>query len=305
MSGWDSPQVGKRNSRALQTPSSPVQNVVGSYDRDADIDVIYDSASQSSDNNDQRFAFENFPQSPQSPSRRARDRENRLFDQTANQTPVRSATDSYVGDSYSEAKREIPVNVASLLKGQSFIGHGQMEDHHQKQVTTPYMRGQLVHAYKIGVWVAFFGASVTAMFKGNLILVCLARLASNLAVLIFSPCAGNIVSRVSIQKILVASTLFRGFLYVAVLPTAWAFFMTEYGVAQSPGYFIAFLLVMFLDGVAIAFGNVLDADCGGLQMVGSFFGFSPSPAAHYKLSFTFEMTLHAGMVVWTHVIDHI
>eukprot|EP00920_Eleutheroschizon_duboscqi_P021541 GHVT01051056.1.p1 GENE.GHVT01051056.1~~GHVT01051056.1.p1 ORF type:complete len:647 (+),score=165.15 GHVT01051056.1:1147-3087(+) len=125
-----------------------------------------------------------------------------------------------------------------------------------------YLRGQLLNVAKAAVWWSMFGVLVTSL-TGRGMAVGAARSSFNLALVLFSPVAGAVAEVARIRNLLILTTVGRLLLWGLAVPVLW---MTlKVGSGQHDLFFWLFLLLMWLDGLHVAFANVVDIDCGGLD----------------------------------------
>lgn len=135
-----------------------------------------------------------------------------------------------------------------------------------------YIRGQILGAIRAGFWWVVLSPLVLALFNHNAIVLAAARLLFNSALLIASPYAAATVEQSSIRRFLILSTFTRVIAYALCLPTAWILTQTEWVIQILPLsadnlFLVVFLIVLTIDGVLVAFSNVVDVDCGGADLV--------------------------------------
>lgn len=126
------------------------------------------------------------------------------------------------------------------------------------------------------VWWVGFTYLILTLFNGSSYLVGGTRICFNLALMLCSPMAGGFAERCNIKQLLNRTVVGRGIIYCMAIPLAW--FLMDSGVlftVTTPvhvSFFVVFLLVIFIDGIAVAFSNVADIDSGGVNLVAMQYG---------------------------------
>ncbi len=182
--------------------------------------------------------------------------------------------------------------------------HARASAARDKRLIDSYFVGQIANVTKMGVWWAVFGPLTLAMFRGSVWGVACARLVFNSAMLMASPIAGAAVERISARSLLVGATIARGLLYSIVIPLAWLFMRSDWiagaPAVASPVWYGVFLTLLFADGACVAFANVVDCDCGGLELVAAQYATAPiADATRRRLTTTHESAFDLGMIILT------
>merc|ERR550514_817888 len=82
-------------------------------------------------------------------------------------------------------------------------------DSEARKVQRAYLYGQIFHVAKMAVWWSMFGPLLLAAAPETPGIIGYARMAFNVALMIFSPLSGVLVSKVSVKTTLVSTTLLR------------------------------------------------------------------------------------------------
>ena len=138
-----------------------------------------------------------------------------------------------------------------------------------------YVYGQLCNVAKAGVWWVTFSPLVLALFTGFFPAIGFTRLVFNLALFLVSPWAGAMVGSWAVKTVLNFSTILRLLVYVVFVPVSWLFLQTRYlkewvDIDNKLFKYIflgCFLLFVGIDGIAVSFSNLVDIDCGGLNLL--------------------------------------
>ena len=80
--------------------------------------------------------------------------------------------------------------------------------------------------------------------------------------------------RFSVKSILLRTTALRAVVWVVLVPLCWFLFSSDLVGATSSysALYACLLMLLFFDGIAVAFSNVVDIDCGGLDLIASQYG---------------------------------
>eukprot|EP01071_Lankesteria_metandrocarpae_P006969 Lankesteria_metandrocarpae@DN4538_c0_g1_i1.p1 len=131
-----------------------------------------------------------------------------------------------------------------------------------EQIWKSYLVGQSANVAKAAVWWSMFGVLVISL-GGRDSAVGTSRMAFNLALVAVSPFASALVERTSVRRMLNFTTLGRMLVWSFGVPIGWVI-LNNYLKMKST-FWVYFVVLMFVDGVQVAFANVVDIDCGGLE----------------------------------------
>lgn len=166
-----------------------------------------------------------------------------------------------------ELGRESPPSVATQaahedpLPTDDISSTGVLEVTRMQSICSAYLRGQLSNVAKAAVWWSTFGVLAEAVTNIP-VAVGMTRLVFNLALVFVSPIAGVVSEKVPIHSLLTLTTWGRFLIWCCFIPTSWI--LTGFYHLPSPIFYAFFLCFVFLDGVQVAFANIMDIDCGGL-----------------------------------------
>eukprot|EP00514_Thraustochytrium_sp_LLF1b_P002722 CAMPEP_0184524876 /NCGR_PEP_ID=MMETSP0198_2-20121128/9776_1 /TAXON_ID=1112570 /ORGANISM="Thraustochytrium sp., Strain LLF1b" /LENGTH=564 /DNA_ID=CAMNT_0026916253 /DNA_START=1173 /DNA_END=2867 /DNA_ORIENTATION=- len=162
-----------------------------------------------------------------------------------------------------------------------------------------YLFGQTGHLLRVSLW--WSGLSPLAFaLVGRESSVGALRVAFNVALFLFSPLGGVLVRRVPMEKVLVLTTGIRGFLYGVALPLVWLFFRSGLLVGASmPAAFVSLVIILFLDGVLVALGNVVDIDMGGVGILGAQLGLPVTDGLRNRMNSLFQIVMDGSFVVFS------
>lgn len=138
-----------------------------------------------------------------------------------------------------------------------------------RRIVKCYLWGQLANVVKAAFWWSSFGVLSAALLQRPLA-IGLSRAAFNMALLLLSPTAAALCERVSVRSLLVKTTLTRLALWGFCFPGA--FVLLQLLLQRNDLLLGAALVLMFVDGAAVALGNLADVDCGGLDLLSAQFG---------------------------------
>ncbi|KAL8446216.1 hypothetical protein Emed_005171 [Eimeria media] len=125
-----------------------------------------------------------------------------------------------------------------------------------------YLWGQLANVMKAAVWWSSFGV-LSVSLLGFPLAVGLLRAAFNAALVLLSPLASAAAETTSMRALLLSTTAARWLVWGVGIPAAW---LGVYVHLNRPDWFLLIALsLVFLDGIQVAFSNVVDVDCGGLD----------------------------------------
>ena len=139
-----------------------------------------------------------------------------------------------------------------------------------------FLWGQYGNLFKFSLWWCAL-APLTYALLNSVEAIGVGRIVYNSALCILSPVGAVVVERVAPRKMLLATTWVRFIVWCLLLPLLWLVMDKEW-LSASPftlGY-IVFNVMLFIDGVTVGMGNILDIDACGLDMIGG----------HYKVEIT-------------------
>lgn len=163
--------------------------------------------------------------------------------------------------------------------------------------------------FSVGVWWVGFTYLILALFGGSSYLVGGTRICFNLALLLCSPMAGGIAEKTNIKKLLNKTVLVRGLIYVLAIPVAWVLMDSELlwsaHTALHTSFFIVFLLIIFIDGIGVAFSNVADIDSGGVNLVAAQYGIEIDDNIRNYFNSLHIMFFDLSMVVFNPILAYV
>ncbi|KAL8274620.1 hypothetical protein Esti_001449 [Eimeria stiedai] len=125
-----------------------------------------------------------------------------------------------------------------------------------------YLWGQLANVMKAAVWWSSFGV-LSVSLLGFPLAVGVLRAAFNAALVLLSPLASAAAETISMRSLLLSTTAARWLVWGVGIPAAWVGMCVH---LSRPDWFLFIALsLVFLDGIQVAFSNVVDVDCGGLD----------------------------------------
>ncbi|KAL8449778.1 hypothetical protein Emag_003532 [Eimeria magna] len=131
-----------------------------------------------------------------------------------------------------------------------------------RRVWRYYLWGQLANVTKAAVWWSSFGV-LSVSLLGFPLAVGFLRAAFNAALVLLSPLASAAAEATSMRALLLSTTAARWLVWGVGIPAAW---IGVYVHLNRPDWFLLIALsLVFLDGIQVAFSNVVDVDCGGLD----------------------------------------
>jgi hypothetical protein len=153
----------------------------------------------------------------------------------------------------------------------STTGRTARADAQAKKILNGYLKGQLANVAKFGIWWTLLSPTVLALFNGNALSIGITRVCFNFAMFLFSPIAGFLIESVPVRRVLNLTTFLRAFLYIFVIPGLWVLLRSGWIIPVQEEFkwvFLGtFMSAVFLDGICVAFSNVVDIDCGGTQLL--------------------------------------
>jgi hypothetical protein len=168
-------------------------------------------------------------------------------------------------------QEEINRNQEYQIRDESSERRSARTDARAKNILNGYLKGQLANVAKFGIWWAMLSPLVLALFNGNAISIGITRVCFNFAMFLLSPLAGFLIENVPVKRVLNLTTFMRAFLYIIVIPGLWVLLRSGWVIPveeQFKWVFLGtFMSCIFLDGVCVAFSNVVDIDCGGTQLL--------------------------------------
>eukprot|EP00744_Colponema_vietnamica_P003164 GILI01004885.1.p1 GENE.GILI01004885.1~~GILI01004885.1.p1 ORF type:complete len:589 (-),score=199.63 GILI01004885.1:1410-3176(-) len=174
------------------------------------------------------------------------------------------------------------------------------------QILSGYLYGQLGNVGKMAVWWSVFTPLIMSMFDDE-DAVGTMRVAFNLALMFLSPLAGCVAERVSVKKLLNVTTTIRLFVWVVFVPAAWVVLKSDWVpyCTNSTAFYIVMLLLLFLDGSQVAVSNVVDIDCGGLDLLGQQHGAEVTDVVRNKFNSTHQIVFDSSFIVFTPIIGYL
>eukprot|EP00735_Rhodelphis_limneticus_P003719 TRINITY_DN15228_c0_g1::TRINITY_DN15228_c0_g1_i1::g.30866::m.30866 TRINITY_DN15228_c0_g1::TRINITY_DN15228_c0_g1_i1::g.30866 ORF type:complete len:569 (+),score=80.05 TRINITY_DN15228_c0_g1_i1:98-1804(+) len=166
-----------------------------------------------------------------------------------------------------------------------------------------YVYGQLGNLAKMAVWWTALSPLVFATI-GKSSAVGTARLAYNTALLVLSPLAGALCERVALKTILNMTTLSRMIIWGFLVPLAWWLFssgLMEATTSETAMYAVLMALI-FIDGIQVAFSNVVEMDCGGIDLLANAHGIAVEDSLRNRLNAIHEGSLNLSMVIFAPAI---
>ncbi|CBZ55004.1 hypothetical protein NCLIV_054310 [Neospora caninum Liverpool] len=165
-----------------------------------------------------------------------------------------------------------------------------------QKICRSYLFGQLANVTKAAVWWSMFGTLMISIV-GSDNAVGITRSAFNLALVLVSPLAGAVAERASIRRLLATTTVTRLLIWSAAVPAAWIFFKND---LDRPDLFLVCLVVlMFCDGVQVAFANVVDIDCGGLDTLSAQYSLPIDDSLRNKLNGCHQVVFDLSFILFT------
>ncbi|PFH34018.1 hypothetical protein BESB_071700 [Besnoitia besnoiti] len=165
-----------------------------------------------------------------------------------------------------------------------------------QKIWRSYLYGQLANVTKAAVWWSMFGTLMISIV-GNDSAVGITRAAFNLALVLVSPLAGAVAERASIRRLLGTTTVTRLLIWSAAVPAAWLFLKND---LDRPDLFLLCLVaLMFFDGVQVAFANVVDIDCGGLDTLSAQYDLPVDDSLRNKMNGCHQMVFDLSFIVFT------
>lgn len=173
------------------------------------------------------------------------------------------------------------------------------EDGRLGPVFRAYLVGQCAYGLRVSLW--WVGLSPLALaLVGNENVLGASRVAFNVALLLISPFAGVFAERMKMEKILSWTTFGRLAIFGLLLPLVWLLFVSSYRVVDSSeALFLVVVALCFIDGVQVAFANVVDVDMGGTDILGGQKGLTVTDAMRNKLNSTFHIAFDTSFLIFT------
>ncbi|KYK70060.1 putative transmembrane protein [Toxoplasma gondii TgCatPRC2] len=165
-----------------------------------------------------------------------------------------------------------------------------------QKIWRSYLYGQLANVTKAAVWWSMFGTLMISLV-GSDNAVGITRAAFNLALVLVSPLAGAVAERASIRRLLATTTVTRLLIWSVAVPAAWIFFKND---LDRPDLFLLSLVaLMFCDGVQVAFANVVDIDCGGLDTLSAQYSLPIDDRLRNRLNGCHQMVFDLSFILFT------
>ncbi|PHJ25456.1 transmembrane protein [Cystoisospora suis] len=165
-----------------------------------------------------------------------------------------------------------------------------------EKIWRSYLYGQLANVTKAAVWWSMFGTLMISIV-GNDNAVGITRAAFNLALVVVSPLAGAVAERASIRRLLATSTVTRVLIWSVAVPAAWILLKND---PERAGWFLPCLVgLMFFDGVQVAFANVVDIDCGGLDTLSAQYNLPVDDTLRNKLNGCHQTVFDLSFILFT------
>ncbi|XP_026192773.1 uncharacterized protein LOC34618533 [Cyclospora cayetanensis] len=159
-----------------------------------------------------------------------------------------------------------------------------------------YLCGQLVNVTKAALWWSSFGV-LSVSLLGNPLGVGVLRGAFNMALVLLSPLASAAAERISMWRLLLVTTASRWFIWSVAVPAAWLWLfvyldrpLVFWGVAGT---------LVFLDGAHVAFANVVDMDCGGLDSLAAQTGIPIWESLRERFNKLHRITFDVSFILFT------
>uniref|UniRef100_A0A0G4HLV8 Uncharacterized protein n=1 Tax=Chromera velia CCMP2878 TaxID=1169474 RepID=A0A0G4HLV8_9ALVE len=177
------------------------------------------------------------------------------------------------------------------------------EEKRGHRIWNAYLYGQLANVAKQAVWWSMFMMVVQTMLEDEDGLWW-SRVAFNLALIFLSPLAGAFAQRASIRLMLNVTTIGRLVIWSILVPLSW--WGLKWGLRDqigNPTVFAAlFITLMFLDGTQVAFANVVDIDCGGLDTLSLQYRLPVTDAERNRFNSIHQMVFDLSFVFFTPLV---
>jgi hypothetical protein len=165
-----------------------------------------------------------------------------------------------------------------------------------------YLLGQCGHLLRVSLWWSGLSPLVLAL-TGRDSAIGVVRGAFNAGLLLFSPLGGAMAERVPMRSLLLYTTLARLALYSLLLPLCW--FLLRSGLVDNldseSAMFVVLTVICFLDGVQVAFANVVDVDMGGVDILGGQLGLPVDDKLRNRMNSVFQVVFDCAFLVFTPV----
>lgn len=140
-----------------------------------------------------------------------------------------------------------------------------------ERIFDAYVHGQMCNVAKYGLWWTLLSPLLLSLFNGNFVSIGLSRFCLNVAIIFTTPTASVLLNKVTAKKMLLMSTIGRALIYVVFIPLSWILFQSKIktfqGLDSNIFFAIAFFILICVDGIFLSFGNVIDIDNGGADIV--------------------------------------
>lgn len=134
-----------------------------------------------------------------------------------------------------------------------------------------FMHGQFANLFKLAFWWVSLAPLVMAL-TGSATSIGYSRIAYNLALCIFNPLGALLVEHKHPRQILLGAAAARFVVYCVLLPLQWIFFATNLTHSRSDtAVWVITMVMMVIDGIAVALSAILDIDFAGIDIMGGVF----------------------------------
>mmetsp|Transcript_14983 Transcript_14983/g.24385 ORF Transcript_14983/g.24385 Transcript_14983/m.24385 type:complete len:524 (+) Transcript_14983:195-1766(+) len=161
--------------------------------------------------------------------------------------------------------------------------------------------GQCGHALRVSLWWGGLSPLVLA-FIGKDSALGLVRFAFNLGLLLISPIAGVFAEKIPMEKMLTRTLGVRVFLYGVYLPLVWFLFRSGYVWDSLTACYVLVLLLALLDGIQVAFCNVVDIDMGGVDILAGQRGLTVTDKLRNKMNSIYQIAFDSSFIFFTPLI---
>lgn len=177
-----------------------------------------------------------------------------------------------------------------------------------------YFYGQVSTVMKAAIWWSMMGVLVTE-FTRSYDGLSITRCSFNLALIFGSFVANLIAEAVNIRKLLCITTSIRLLIWSILVPAFWV--ISSIYLKYERTFLIAFIVLMAIDGLQVAFSNTVDLDYEGIDRVSNQYDIVVPESLHlhmnnvYQMFFDFSFAFFAVPISvlmyyikkWTHIRD--
>lgn len=163
--------------------------------------------------------------------------------------------------------------------------------------------GQYGNLFKFALWWVSL-APLTLALIGTSTSIGVGRIVYNVALSLFAPLGPIVCTRLGPRRVLLSGVLVRFLVWCVALPAVWAA-LYVFGMQAAHTYvYVAFCVMIFFDGVAVALTSFLDIDFCGVDAVAGTFGIEvDDDSRNYfnsrnELFFSLSFIVFAPLMAW-------